>query len=123
MALFSEIDSLLKEIRELNDGLQKDLNPKTKTKVKKPKSDKLKCKHEHLTHYEVIEGIHGTHYDNEGNVWYNNEYGGRVRENIVCNDCKKSWSIHKNSPKFIKEFHEKVWNDRTNNMMYERLFT
>lgn len=117
MGLFSEINSLLKELEDLNSGLQKDLNPKTKPeKVKKPKLDKPKCNHKRLSHYETIEGTHGTHYDDDGNVWFNNEYGKRVSESIVCGDCGKSWSIHKNSPKFIKEFHEKVWIDREKDM-------
>lgn len=76
----------------------------------------MKCKHKNLEHTEVIEAYHGTYYDEDGEVWFNNEYGGKIADYVKCYDCQKSWKVVKSSPKFIIDFHEKVQYDREHKM-------
>ena len=71
----------------------------------------MKCKHTNLSHYEIIEAEHGTHYDCEGNVWFNNEYGGKIMDLVTCHDCEKSWKVSNSAPKFVREFDVKVKKD------------
>lgn len=76
----------------------------------------MKCKHKRLSHTEVIEAYHGTYYDEDGKVWFNNDYGNKIAEYVRCLDCMKLWKVVKSSPKFILKFQEKVEYDREHNM-------
>lgn len=71
-----------------------------------------KCKHKNLNHYEIIEASHGSHYDDNGNIWFNNEYGNIICYTVICYECDKIWRVKKSSPKFIINFHDKVQKDR-----------
>jgi len=75
-----------------------------------------KCQHKNLGGVEVIKAYHYTNYDQDGEVWFNCEPGGLVKNLVVCYDCDKEWVVTKTSPKFIKEFHKKVENDRSQSM-------
>ena len=74
------------------------------------------CKHVRLSHIEAIEAYHGTYYDSNGDVWFNNEYGNQIYNLVICQVCCKKWRVTKSSPKFVKEFQSKVEIDRENNM-------
>lgn len=76
----------------------------------------MKCKHKKLSHYEIIEAEHGTHYNSDGKVWFNNEYGNKIMDVVSCDDCEKRWKVVNSSPNFIKQFHEKVQYDREHKM-------
>lgn len=38
----------------------------------------------------------------------NNEYGNRLKEKVRCLECERQWEINNNSPKFIKDFVNKI---------------
>jgi hypothetical protein len=76
----------------------------------------VKCSHQNLSHTETIEAYHITNYSKDGSVWFNNEYGNKIKDHVTCNDCKKYWIVEESSPKFILEFHKKVQYDRETKM-------
>lgn len=70
-----------------------------------------KCNHS-LVYYEVIAG--------EQTAWLEDDElqtslyaGNRISHEVLCRKCQKSWKLNKYTPKFIKEFYEKIDNQLT----------
>jgi len=65
-----------------------------------------KCKHQ-LIYLEVIAGEQTAWFE-DGKLNTSLNAGNRIRHEVFCVDCRKSWSINRNSPKFIKKFYNKI---------------
>lgn len=70
------------------------------------------CYHSELEYKDTIEATTSITIDDHDDLGKtlscNNEYGHRIREDVICLDCGKSWKVGPRNPKFITDFVKEI---------------